>query len=103
MKQQRKRKIDKKWYLYVVECADQSLYTGITIDVVRRLHEHNHSVKGSKYTRARRPVILRMIKEYSNRSEASKAEINFKKLSRKKKLEIINENQPKVNKNKDKN
>ena len=79
-----------KWYLYVVECSDGSLYTGITKDVVRRLHEHNFSIRGAKYTRSRRPVTLRMVEEHPDQSSATKAEIKFKKLKRKQKLEEIN-------------
>ena len=79
-----------KWYVYIVECADGSLYTGITTDVRRRLLEHNYSFKAAKYTRSRRPVRMMWAKECENRSEASKEEYRIKRLSRKKKLELIN-------------
>ena len=79
-----------KWYVYIVECADGSLYTGITTDVRRRLLEHNYSFKAAKYTRSRRPVRMMWTKECENRSEASKEEYRIKRLSRKKKLELIN-------------
>ena len=80
-----------KWYVYIVECADGSLYTGITTDVKRRLLEHNYSFKSAKYTRSRRPVNLVWSKEVEGgRSEASKEEYRIKRLSRKKKLELIN-------------
>ena len=79
-----------KWYVYIVECADGSLYTGITTDVRRRLLEHNFSFKAAKYTRSRRPVRMMWTKECENRSEASKEEYRIKRLSRKKKLELIN-------------
>jgi len=78
-----------KWYVYIVECADGSLYTGITTDVNRRLLEHNYSFKAAKYTRSRRPVRMVWIKEAKNRSEASKEEYRIKRLTRKKKLELI--------------
>ena len=78
-----------KWYVYIVECADGSLYTGITTDTRRRLLEHNYSFKAAKYTRSRRPVRMVWTKEYENRSEASKEEYRIKRLSRKKKLELI--------------
>ena len=81
----------KLWYLYVVRCVDSTLYTGITTDVDRRVREHNASKRGAKYTRARRPVELVWSKEYPNRSEAQKAEYNFKKLFHQQKWEIINE------------
>lgn len=77
------------WYLYVVECADGTLYTGITNNVSRRLHEHNNTKKGAKYTRVRRPVRLVWEKQYNNRSEAQSAEYQFKKLLHKQKWQII--------------
>ena len=77
------------WYLYVVECADGTLYTGITNNVSRRLHEHNNTKKGAKYTRVRRPVRLVWEKQYNNRSEAQAAEYQFKKLLHKQKWDII--------------
>ena len=46
------------WYTYIVQCADLSLYTGITTDLLRRIEEHNSSPNGARYTRARRPVQL---------------------------------------------
>ena len=48
----------RNWSVYIVRCADDSLYTGITIDLERRLHEHNNAKNGAKYTRPRRPVTL---------------------------------------------
>jgi putative endonuclease len=82
----------KQWFMYVVVCCDKSLYCGITTDVSRRIKEHNSSVKGSKYTRARRPVKLLYVELHNDRSSASKAEYAFKKLSRKSKLGKINGN-----------
>ena len=80
----------RRYFLYVLECSDSTLYTGITTDVERRLREHNTcNKKGSKYTRARRPVKILAAKIYNDRSEASKAESKFKKLQRKEKLEEI--------------
>jgi putative endonuclease len=76
------------WYIYILECSDGTLYTGITTDVNRRLLEHN-SGKGAKYTRARAPVVLRALFEAKNRSEASKEEYRIKKLNRTEKLKLI--------------
>jgi len=73
------------WLMYVVECADGSYYTGITTDMTRRLNEHNRTKRGAKYTRSRRPVRLIYFESHENRSEASRAEAAFKKLTRKKK------------------
>ena len=81
-----------EWFMYVVKCVDDTLYTGITTDVTRRLHEHNNTAKGAKYTKKRRPVTLLHSVGHSSRSSASRAESKFKKLSRKQKLSIINEN-----------
>jgi putative endonuclease len=78
----------KPWYLYVVLCNDSTLYTGITVDIKRRLRAHNAGI-GAKYTRGRGPVQLVHIRQYKNRSDASKAESKFKKFKRKKKLHII--------------
>ena len=79
-----------KYYLYIVKCADETLYTGITTDLKRRIKEHNSSPKGAKYTKARRPVSLVYSEEYINRSEASKREYFIKKkMSRKDKITLI--------------
>lgn len=77
------------YYLYILKCSDDTLYTGIATDVTRRLDEHNNSDKGAKYTRVRRPVKLVYMEEYEDRSSASKREYAIKKLSRTKKLELI--------------
>ena len=77
------------WILYVLECADGTLYTGVTTDIDRRLHEHNKTSRGAKYTRSRRPVNLVWLRAYETRSEAQKAEYQFKKLLHKQKWEII--------------
>jgi len=79
------------WWLYVVRCADDTLYTGVTKDVVRRLHEHNSTGRGAKYTRARRPVTLVYKRKYPDRSAAQIAEHSFKWLSRYEKLKRIKE------------
>ena len=71
-----------KWAVYVVRCKDGSLYCGTTTDVVRRVAEHNTSPRGAKYTRSRRPVTLVQSWPMRNRSEAVKAELRFKALSK---------------------
>jgi len=78
-----------KYYLYILKCADKTLYTGITKDLKRRVKEHNLTQLGAKYTRGRRPVKLVYSKRFNGRSVATKEEASFKKLSRRKKLEII--------------
>jgi putative endonuclease len=77
------------YYLYILKCADKTLYTGITVDLKRRIKEHNHSKLGAKYTRARRPVKLVYSKKFRNRSSASKEESRIKHLSREEKLLLI--------------
>ena len=79
----------KIWYLYVVRCGDDTLYTGITIDLARRLSEHNTSKRGAKYTKTRRPINLVYYELYQSRSNAQKAEHKFKKLTRKQKEKKI--------------
>lgn len=77
------------YYLYILKCADKTLYTGITTDVKRRMKEHNTSRLGAKYTSARRPVKLVYSKKFANRSGAQKEESKIKKLSRTEKLELL--------------
>ncbi len=78
------------YYVYIVECADKTLYTGIAIELERRVEEHNNSEKGAKYTRVRRPVTLVYSEEYPDRSRASKREYEIKKkMNRAEKLALI--------------
>lgn len=67
------------WYLYVIECEDGSLYTGITTDVARRFAQHVAG-KGARYTRSHRPVRLLGSVDCGTRSEALKAELAVKRL-----------------------
>ncbi|MCF6340748.1 MAG: GIY-YIG nuclease family protein [Sulfurimonas sp.] len=82
-------KFKNNWFIYILKCSDDTLYTGITIDLDRRLDEHNNSSKGAKYTRIRRPVELIYSEMVDNKSLASKREYKIKKLSREQKLELI--------------
>ncbi len=77
------------YYLYLVQCADKTLYAGITTDLARRVREHNESASGARYTRARRPVTLVYSRKFKDRSAATKAEASMKKLSREAKLKLI--------------
>jgi putative endonuclease len=77
------------WFVYILECSDGSLYTGISNNVPKRLLDHNTG-KGAKYTRGRLPVALTWFKQCENKSEASKEEYRIKKLSRKDKKKLIN-------------
>jgi putative endonuclease len=80
------------YYVYILQCSDESLYTGITTDIRRRLQEHNNTDKGAKYTRLRRPVHLVYSEKCDDRSSASKREYAIKKLKREEKLGIIAKN-----------
>ena len=78
------------YFVYMVKCADNTFYTGITTELERRIEEHNGSDKGAKYTRVRRPVNLVYSEEHPDRSSASKREYEIKKkMSRAEKLNLI--------------
>jgi len=82
--------LEMSYYVYILKCNDDTLYTGITTDVKRRLDEHNNSIKGAKYTKVRRPVKLMYKEAQENRSSASKREYEIKHFNRAQKLELIN-------------
>lgn len=71
----------KPWHVYMVRCCDGSYYTGISTDPARRTHEHNHTKKGARYTRAHRPVVLVWQKELGDQTEAMRIERFIKSLS----------------------
>ncbi len=77
-----------KWCVYILRCADGSLYTGITNDLDKRIKAHNDGL-GAKYTKPRRPVKLAYQEPAANRSAASKREYVVKQLSRIEKLALI--------------
>ena len=77
------------WFVYILACADGTLYTGVTTDVIRRVEEHNSSPKGAKYTRVRRPVALVHQEAFKSRSEACVREAAIKKLSREEKQGLL--------------
>lgn len=77
------------WYVYILECADGTLYTGVTVDTARRLVEHNESLKGARYTRSRRPVSMRYAEAHESRSAATRREAELKQLTRTQKLLLI--------------
>ena len=77
------------WCVYMLRCADGSLYTGITTDVVRRVAEHNgDGPLGARYTRSRRPVQLVHVEPAANRAEATRREAAIKQLDRARKLAL---------------
>jgi len=75
------------WQVYILQCADRTLYTGITTDLERRLREHNLG-SGARYTRARLPVKLLWAESQPDESTARKEEARIKRLSRRQKLLI---------------
>ena len=77
-----------KWFVYMLECADGSIYTGITNDLETRIAKHN-SGKGAKYTRGKTPVVLRASKSFDSRSDALKEEYALKQKPREEKLRLI--------------
>jgi len=77
------------YYLYLLRCADGTLYAGITTDLERRVAEHNSSPRAARYTRSRRPVKLVYSKVFENKSAASQAEHQIRQLSRQQKLALI--------------
>ena len=80
---------NKTWYVYLLRCNDNSLYAGITTDINRRLHQHNHTKLGAKYTRAKRPVTLVFLEAASDKSTASKREYQIRKLTKLNKEELV--------------
>lgn len=77
------------WYVYLLRCADGSLYAGITTDPARRLDQHNAGRAGAKYTRSRRPVELVWSETAEDRASASRREHALKRLSREAKEAVI--------------
>lgn len=77
------------WFVYILECNDSTLYTGITNNLEKRIEQHNNGQDGAKYTRARRPVKCVYQEIQKNRSEATKREFSIKKLSRSEKIILI--------------
>ena len=77
------------WFVYMVRCADDTLYTGITTDVERRVREHNgQGGPGARYTRSRQPVTVIYQERVASRSAASRREWEIKRMSRARKLAL---------------
>ena len=80
--------MEKSWYLYILQCADGSLYTGIAVDVQARLAQHEKGT-GAKYTRGRGPLKLVYEEKCESHSEALKRELQIKAMPRNKKQALI--------------
>ena len=76
------------WHVYILQCADDTYYTGIAIDVTKRVDAHNLG-RGAKYTRSRLPVTLVHRETAENKSAALRREIDIKSLSRREKTKLI--------------
>lgn len=81
------------WHVYIVRCADGTLYTGVTTNPDARIEKHN-SGAGAKYTRTRTPVELVFLEGASDRGTAQRREYQLKKLNARQKLELIAESGP---------
>lgn len=78
-----------KYFVYILECSDKTLYTGYTNDIKKRILAHNNLKTGARYTKARRPVQLVYSQKFKTKSEALKKEIIIKKMMRSEKLKMI--------------
>ena len=80
--------MERNWFVYILNCADGTLYTGITNDIDRRIKAHNAGT-ASKYTRVRRPVSIVYSEEVETKGDALRRELQIKRLTRSEKMEII--------------
>ena len=79
-----------KFFVYILECADKSLYVGCTNNLDRRLKQHNDSKWGAHYTKIRRPVILKYSENFETLKEARRREAEIKGWKREKKIKLFN-------------
>lgn len=77
------------FYVYILECADKTLYCGSTNNLEKRLKDHNNSKSGAHYTKIRRPVALKYSEEVSTYAEARKREAEIKRMERSEKMKLI--------------
>lgn len=85
------------YFVYILECADKSLYIGCTKDLAKRLKQHNDSKWGAHYTKLRRPVKLLYDEEFSTLLEARRRESEIKGWRREKKMNLIKSGKPVIN------
>lgn len=85
------RALQQAWHVYILQCGDDSLYTGITTDLERRLAEHRSGRRGAKYLRGREPLQCVFQLAVSNRSEASRLELLIKRMPRERKQLCLND------------
>ncbi|MEK7612841.1 MAG: GIY-YIG nuclease family protein [Patescibacteria group bacterium] len=84
------------YFVYILECADKSLYVSCTNNLEKRLRQHNDSKWGAHYTKIRRPVVLKYKEEFATLTEARRREAEIKKWRRDKKLNLIKFGKPKI-------
>lgn len=77
------------YFVYILECSDNTLYVGSTNNLEKRIYAHNNLKSGAHYTKIRRPVVLKYYEKYKTYSKARVREAEIKRLSKKEKLEII--------------
>lgn len=77
------------YFVYILECADRSLYVGETNDLKKRIRQHNTSKSGAHYTKIRRPVVLKYSEIYKTLAEARRREAEIKRWTRAKKIKLI--------------
>ena len=75
--------------VYILECADKTLYTGCTNDLTKRIHSHDNAAAGAKYTRGRRPVVVVYTEKVASKKRALRREAEIKRLSRKEKKMLV--------------
>jgi putative endonuclease len=84
--------MNQSYHVYILTCADGTLYTGSTNKLEKRLHEHNHAKSGAHYTKIRRPVTLAYSESCADYSTARAREAEIKRMSKKEKLKLIKVN-----------
>ncbi len=77
------------YFVYLLQCSDGSLYAGSTNDLVRRLKEHNGSKRGARYTKARRPVVLKYFERFRTLARVRAREAEIKRMTRRRKIKLI--------------
>jgi putative endonuclease len=80
---------NKEWVVYILRCRDDTLYTGITNNMEKRLNAHSRGL-AAKYTRSRRPVVLAAVSNPMSRTDAMRLELRIKKLAKVKKIATLN-------------
>ncbi len=86
-----RHRVRREYFVYILQCADTTLYVGATNDLARRLHQHNFAKSGAHYTKIRRPVTLVYSENHRSLAGARAREAEIKRLSREKKLALFDQ------------